>query len=206
MYYSGAEYLSPDSSSYFDGEIKSAGYAPSTTAHTGDYVVAVSTGNAFEVAVPARSERDTPKKQRFKVSVWVRTAQKENAQIKVGGATVNFTTNETQTAGNWSLLNGYITISPAGATVAITSSNGSIELDDFRLHPITSSMTSYVYNDWDEVSYVTSANGLSTHYIYDKAGRLEETWVEVLDYIDNNGILKTGGFKKTTVIQYEYNN
>ena len=201
MYYSGAEYIA--GTGYFDGEIKSAGYAPSTTAHTGDYVVAVSTGNAFEVAVPERSERDTPKKQRFKVSVWVRTAQKDNAQIKVGGATVNFTTNETQIAGNWSLLNGYITISPAGATVAITSTSGTIELDDFRLHPITSSMTSYVYNEWDEVSYVTGANGLSTHYIYDTAERLKETWVEVLDN-PSGGV--TGGFKRVSKNEYHYSN
>jgi hypothetical protein len=207
MYYSGAEYLSQDSSSYFDGEIKSAGYTPSTTAHTGNYVVAVSQGaNAFEVQVPARTGRNTPRKQKFKVSVWVRAAQKENVQIKVGGATVNLSSNETQTAGNWSLLNGYITIRQEGTTVAITSSNGTIELDDFRLHPITSSMTSFVYNEFDEVAFITGANGLSTQYIYDPAGRLKETRVEVLDFVDNNGVPKPGGFKRVSKNSYNYKN
>jgi len=87
--------------------------------------------------------------------------------------------------------------------VAITSTSGTIELDDFRLHPITSSMTSYVYNEWDEVSYVTGANGLSTHYIYDTAERLKETWVEVLDN-PSGGV--TGGFKRVSKNEYHYSN
>ena len=208
MYYSGAEYLVTDvhgdPTGYFDGEIQFTGYNPSSTAHTGTHIVAISAGqNAFEVAVPARTGRNTPKKQRFKVSVWIRTPQKDKARIKVGDATVNFTANETQTAGAWTLLNGYINIPAAGTTVAIISTNGSIQLDDFRLHPITASMTSYVYNEFDEVSYIIGASGLATHYKYDNAGRLSETWTEI---IDNPAANITGGFKKVQQHNYNFKN
>jgi len=208
MYYSGAEYVVEDSQGtslgYFDGEIKSTGVTPSTTAHTGDYIVSIGTGqNAFEVEVPARAERNTTRKQRFKVSVWVRTTQKDNVKINVGGSEESFSANETQTAGSWTLLNGYINIPATGTIVALTSTNGTIDLDDFRLHPISSSMTSYVYNEFDEVTFITGANGLSTSYVYDHAGRLKETWVEV---IDNPSAGITGGFKKTQQYRYNYKN
>ena len=204
MYYSGAEYRVDQDKSYFDGEIKSFGYALSKTAHTGNYIVSIGKNqNAFEVKVPARAERNTAKRQRFKVSVWVRTAQKDNAVIKVGGSKIFFRKNETITAGIWSLLNGYITIPPRQTTVAITSTNGTIELDDFRLHPITASMTSYVYNEFDEVTFITGANGLSTKYVYDEAGKLKETWVEVLD---NPEAEIVGGFKRVHKNTYNYKN
>ena len=204
MYYSGAEYRVDQNESYFDGEIKSFGYTKSTSAHTGNYIVSIGKNqNAFEVKVPARAERNTPKRQRFKVSVWVRTAQKENAVIKVGGSKILFSEDETITAGIWSLLNGHITIPPRETTVAITSTSGTIELDDFRLLPITASMTSYVYNEFDEVTFITGANGLSTKYVYDEAGKLKETWVEVLD---NPEAEIVGGFKRVHKNTYNYKN
>lgn len=204
MYYSGAEYRVDQDKSYFDGEIKSFGYTESTSAHTGNYIVSIGKNqNAFEVKIPERAERNTPKRRRFKVSVWVRTAQKDKAVIKVGGSKILFRKNETITSGIWSLLNGYITIPPRQTTVAITSTSGTIELDDFRLHPITASMTSYVYNKFDEVTFITGANGLSTKYVYDEAGKLEETWVEVLD---NPKAEIVGGFKRVHKNTYNYKN
>ncbi len=201
MYYSGAEYVHPANASYFDGDIKSFGRVASETAHTGDYIVAIGTGqNAFEVTVPASSLRNTDKKQKFRVSVWVRTPQKDHVQIKVNGSLKDFNAHETQIAGDWTLLNGVITVPINQTTVAITSSSGNIELDDFRLHPIPSSMTSYVYNEFDEVTFITGANGLSTQYIYDAVGRLKEIKPEV---ITNEAAGIEGGFEKT--IEYNYN-
>ncbi len=197
-------------SSYVDGEVKIAGtITPSGTttnslkAHTGNNYLKVNQGqNAFEVTIPARAERNTVKKNRFKISVWVRKGQKANVGIKVnGGSPQNFNTNETVIAGDWALLNGYVTITSSANTIAITSTNGIIDLDDFRLHPVTSTMTSYVYNEFDEVTFITGANGLSTQYKYDKAGRLEETWVEVLD---NPSANVEGGFKQVSKNTYNY--
>ncbi len=207
MYYSGAEYTIDADPTYFDSEIKSLGRELDATSHTGSYLVRISPGeNAFEVNVPAiNNPADgndrTDGREKFKVSVWVKTPQKDQARIKVNGATVLFREGETVTAGSWTQLNGYITIPTTGATVAITSANGTIDLDDFRLHPVASSMTSYVYNQYDEVEYITGANGLSTKYVYNKAGELSEVYSEVID----QGTI-TGGFKLVKKYNKHYKN
>lgn len=206
MHYSGAEYVEGN---YFDGGIKSLGHKPTTDAHTGDRIVQIDRGqHAFEVVVPSRATRK-PIENRFKVSVWVKKGQENRVKIKLNADTHNFTMAEKVIAGNWVMLTGYITLpsnennlpSNVNNTVAITSTNGIVQLDDFRLHPAVSSMTSYVYNKWDEVSYIIGANGLATKYIYDDAGRLKETWVEV---VDNPAAGIKGGFKRVTTHGYNY--
>lgn len=200
MYYSGAEYVHPANASYFDGDIKSFGRVASETAHTGNYIVAIDQGqNAFEVTVPANAARTYPKNL-FRASVWVRTTQKEQVKIKINGSVENFNTNEAVVAGEWTLLQRALGIQSSQTTVAITSASGTVELDDFRLHPITSSMMSYVYNEFDELTFITGANGLSTQYIYDAVGRLKEIKPEV---ITNEAAGIEGGFEKT--VEYNYN-
>ncbi|CAL2105578.1 conserved hypothetical protein [Tenacibaculum sp. 190524A02b] len=205
MYYSGAEYKDAKNASYFDGGVKSfSNSALSSTAHTGTGKVSVNANqNAFEVNVPARTER-TGIKQRFKVSVWVKKNTDGSTpalKIKDGSSTANFNDAEDVVAGDWVMKQGYITIPTSGKTVAIYSSSSTVILDDFRLHPATSSMTSYVYNQWDEVTFITGANGLSTCYVYDDAGRLKETWIEV---VDNPAAGIIGGFKKVSTNAYNY--
>lgn len=210
MYYSGAEYVDVEDASFFDGGVKSAGYLyvlndnGVSDAHTGNYVVEVNSGGkAFEVDVPARTLRNTDLRKRFKVSVWVEKGKESAVKILLNNTQVAFKDSEGLYAGDWVLVTGYITIPTTGANVAITSISGTVRLDDFRLHPISSSMTSYVYNKWDEVSYITGANGLSIHYIYGNAGRLKETWSEV---VDNNTAGIIGGFKKISANTYNYKN
>ncbi|MFK7747822.1 MAG: hypothetical protein AB8B65_05505, partial [Kordia sp.] len=72
---------------------------------------------------------------------------------------------------------------------------------DYRIHPISSSMATYVYNQWDELSYILDGNNLGTYYEYDTAGRLIRTSKEV---IDNASV--TGGFKKVSESNYNYKN
>jgi hypothetical protein len=217
MFYSGAEYEILDnegiSSGYFDGAVKFSGTRMSKTEtdipHTGNFYLRTSHGqNAFEITIPERSNRNTVRKNKFKVSVWVKKGQELNVGIKINeGATQNFNQDETILAGDWSLLNGYVDITDSATSIAITSTNGTIDVDDFRVHPVTSSMTSYVYNEYDEVTFITGANGLSTCYVYDKAGRLVETWVEVKDLVDNSTEDEDkGGFKKVSTNSYSYKN
>ncbi|MFV0249068.1 MAG: hypothetical protein ACK5H1_08955 [Tenacibaculum sp.] len=197
MYYSGAEYKD---GSYFDGGIKSFGHKTVSDAHTGSGVVEIGKGqNAFEVTVPARASR-TGAKERFKLSVWLRKGQELYAKIRLNGVLVNFEDKEKIVAGNWVLLTGYINLSGSKAsTVAVTSTQGTIQLDDFRLHPVASTMNSYVYNSQDELSFITEANGLSTQYIYDDAGKL----IEIRSEVPDNSSVK-GGFKKVNTNDHNY--
>lgn len=208
MYYSGAEYIE-GSHRYFEGNVLSgSGSGRKENAHTGKYSVQIDSGKkSFEVQVPARTERNTDFKQRFKTSVWVRKGDESRTKFLVNNVQKSFNNAERVYAGDWVQLNGYVTIPTSGTTVAITSTSGAIYADDFRLHPISSSMSSYVYNDWDEVSYIMGVNGLSTHYIYDAAGRLIETQVETIDKIPNPIRPEDkGGFKKVATNSYNYKN
>lgn len=202
IYYSSGEYLTSNAS-YFDGQVKSLGYLDvgEANAHTGTHIVRISgSQKAFEVTLPQDLTR-TGLKSKFKISVWVKSGSETNAKIKVGNnALQNFQTSESIRAGGWVLLNGYIDIPTDATTVSIQTSSGSIDLDDFRLHPIASSMTGYVYNEWDELWYIIGNNGLASKYEYDKAGRLIKTYTEVADF-NGSG---TGGFKQVNENNYNY--
>ncbi|CAM1340653.1 hypothetical protein [Tenacibaculum amylolyticum] len=203
MYYSGAEYIE-NSHNYFEGNVMSGTALGRNTsfAHTGKFSIQIEQNKkSFEVNVPSRAGRNTSLKQRFKVSVWVKKGGEDNAKILLNQNQISFNNSEKVYAGNWVLLNGYVTIPQGGASVAVTSISGTIYVDDFRLHPIASNMVSYVYNEWDEVSYITGGNGLSTHYKYDPAGKLLETQTEYTDKVDGDG---TGGFKRIATNSYNY--
>ena len=198
-YYSGAEYVVENDISYMSSEIKSLGRTQSSTAHTGDYIVSVSSGQkGFETNVPSSSER-TGVKQKFLVSVWVRSFQRNNARIKLNGQNISFNTAETQLAGDWALLRGEITIPTSGANVAVTCVAGTIDFDDFRLYPAYTTMTSFVYNQDDELSHIIGEHGLSLRYEYDEGGRLIKVYREVVDEGSS-----TGGFKLTNDYGYNY--
>jgi hypothetical protein len=220
MYYSGIEYEKLKDSlgnvtNFVDGEVEINGTRqPSGTtegslkAHTGNYYLQAPQGEeAFKVTIPARASRDTKRKKTFKVSVWVRKGHESNVEIKQeseqGSNTYSFNDDEKVIAGNWVLLSGYVELEYSGIsnTIAIASNNGEVHLDDFRVHPVTSSMTSYVYNEYDEVTFIIGANGLSTCYLYDEAGRLKETWVEVET---NTAASISGGFERISENRYNY--
>lgn len=183
MFYSGAEYFAMSNNSQYEGEVKTYGTIVGG-AHTGAHAIRINNGTAFEVKLPTDLDR-VNEKSRFKVSVWVRKGQENNMTMTVQNGTnfplsKDFESNETITAGDWVLLNGYIDIGTQEAIVSIIST-GTTDVDDFRLHPVSSSMTSYVYNEWDELTHIIGANNLATRYEYDAAGRLKKTFVEVVD-------------------------
>jgi len=194
MFYSGAEHVYTNNTNYFDGEIKSVGRT-TEKAHTGTHSVKVTAGNkGFETKLD-KSHRAG----KYKVSVWIEKTNEANARVHVNGTSKVFN-GESVRAGDWILKNHYEDLSSGSETVYITSSSGTIYADDFRLHPISSSMTTYVYNKWDELWCIIGTNGLATKYEYDSAGRLKATYSEVTDY---NGA-GSGGFKKTSENKYNY--
>ena len=105
-------------------------------------------------------------------------------------------------AGSWVQMNHYEKFSDTSSpnyTIQTSSASGEVYYDDFRLLPLVSSMSSYVYNEWGELWYILGANNLASRFEYDDAGRLIKTYTEV---IDNNTI--TGGFKLMNENNYNY--
>ncbi len=192
MFYSGAEDLSGSS---FGGHVtKGTAARINTDAHTGAYALEVSSGQtAFVVSA---TEGNTNK---YKASVWAKENTHQNVRLNVGGSTVTFNEDELVRAGEWVQLNFYFDIN-GSQSINLTSTGTTVILDDFRLHPITASMTSYVYNQWDELTHIIGSNNMATRYEYDQAGRLTSTYSEVADF---NGT-GSGGFKKVSQHRYTY--
>ena len=122
-----------------------------------------------------------------------------NARVGIGGPTIVEFNGEKVFAGDWVQLNHYLDLNSPTA-IFVTSASGILYFDDFRIHPIASTMTSYVYNKWDELEYILGTNNLATKFEYDAAGRLTKTYSEVIDF-NGEG---TGGFKKVSENDYHY--
>lgn len=188
MFYSGAEDLI-ENTNYFSGEVyKGANATLSDTYHTGS--------KAIQVEADTKAFAVKPDAGTYKISVWAHNKDGHNyanSKIKVENqsALISYNPFETVSAGDWVQLNFYVNNVSSGEEVYLFNSSGAAIYDDFRMLPVESSMTSYVYNEWDELSYMIGANNLATKYVYDDAGRLIETHTEV---INDTGI--TGGFKK----------
>jgi YD repeat-containing protein len=67
-----------------------------------------------------------------------------------------------------------------------------IFVDDFRVYNEGSVVSSYVYNEFDELTAILDANNIATKYTYNKAGQLQSVEKETPD-----------GFKK--VVEYQMN-
>ncbi|OWW23517.1 hypothetical protein B4Q04_20170 [Zobellia sp. OII3] len=198
IFYSGAEDWDSDKGT-FGGHVGIGDAVEETSSnniHTGKKSLRIGTGQtAFNVTVKEG------KSDRYKISLWAKFGLHENIKVKVGSSTpyIEFSTNETVRAGDWIQLNYYFQVD-GQKEVSIINESGTAYVDDFRLHPVSSSMTSYVYNEWDELTYVLGANNLGTQYEYDDAGRLWKTYKEVEDF---NGA-GTGGFKRVSKHDYSY--
>ncbi|CAL2085986.1 conserved protein of unknown function [Tenacibaculum sp. 190524A02b] len=209
MYYSGADNLSMTSAvlpgqggvalvGIEDGAEAAKSKTSIEKSHTGKTSILVDSNVNCFTFLMKKGEHRTGE---YKISLWVDKGNESKARVMVNGNAKAFN-GEKVYAGSWVLLNHYEDIlSTEDYNIGIRSTTGTLYADDFRLHPATSSMTSYVYNQWDEVTFITGANGLSTCYVYDDAGRLKETWVEV---VDNPAAGITGGFKKVSTNSYNY--
>ena len=192
MFYSGAEYISSNPS-YFDGQVKNDNRT-AAFAHTGKYSSMAAAGEEiFEVDLHANQHRAG----KYKISVWAHKNNYLNARVRINGEKPF--NGEKVFAGDWVQLNHYEDVGSGASGIYLTSASGNVYYDDFRMHPVASSMTSYVYNEWDELWYIIGNNGLATKFEYDAAGRLIKTYTEVVD----DGAI-TGGFKKVSENSYNY--
>ncbi|MEK6152007.1 PKD domain-containing protein [Flavobacteriaceae bacterium 3-367] len=190
MHYSGAEHLDGTT---FDGGIDDVGRT-TDRAHTGQYAIKVTSDQGFKTTMSGH------RTGKYKISVWASKDNHTNARVYDGNSLKSFN-GEKIIAGDWVLLNHYVDLSSSNKTIYVRANSGTLYYDDFRIHPVQSSMSSYVYNEWDELTHILGANNLATQYIYNEGGQLCSTYIEV---VDQTGI--TGGFKIVTSNKLQYKN
>lgn len=195
LFYSGAEDIALNGID-FGGDVQKGNASFSTDAHTGSQALQIASGqSAFELTV---NNGSNPERQ-YKISLWAKANNYTNTKVNVGGSNINHSASELVRAGDWVQMNFYTSIT-GQKNIHVTAEGGSTIVDDFRVHPIDASLTSYVYNEWDELTHIIGPNNMASQYKYDEAGRLIETLTEVVDF-NGEG---TGGFKRISENQYSY--
>ena len=207
LFYSGAEYN--PSGNYTEGALLGANFRSQDAAHTGRWSLKTrsSSNKLFEINTSVSSDLTTNsiRPGNYRVSYWINDPQttgiaSSRSHLMVNGAEVSVS--ETETAGCWKQLNYTISIPDTSTTVNIyvKNDNPNVHYDDFRMHPIYASMSSYVYNqDTDELIAILGANNMASVFCYDKAGRLCTSYAEVV----NHGA-DIGGFKIASKNKYKY--
>lgn len=143
--------------------------------HTGDKSMGLANGTkGFEFVTTDIREG------KYRVSLWSSVSGAVDIKYQVNGGTESLVTllPERQ-AGSWYLLRGNIDV-PTGVTSfsVFVQGKATTHVDDFRFHPLQSAMTSYVYNEWGELSHILDTNNLFTEYEYDASGRLKAIYRE----------------------------
>jgi hypothetical protein len=188
---SGVEFS--DGNSLKEGDVdRGAGSVTASRSHTGKYSLLVNSGNAGFNYTLQSGKADLTK--RYLATVWMYAsgdgelqAQLDNVGLSyiVGGvekkATPILQKNKSK---NWYLIT--LVVDPGGAQTQIKCFNGTVRgvfFDDFRVHPIDGSMTTYVYDNLtNDLTYILDANNLYTHFEYDKMGRLIKSSKELMNF------------------------
>lgn len=205
MYYSGGE-IFKDWGYWIGQEVRNSdGQRTDTKAHTGKYSIATTSTSQFGVYM-----RNGHRPGKYKISVWVHKDNYLNARLRFfnNDPLNTFTFNgEKVYAGDWVLLNHYTDSNFMNNSndfwYVNSADNTTVYFDDLMIRPIASSITGYVYNEYDELTHIIGNNGLATRFEYDAAGRLIKTYVEIADDPANNVI---GGFKLKSQNRYNYKN
>jgi len=183
--YSGAEDAQLGGSDFGGGVITGA-LVTSEKAHTGDHSIKTEFNGEQAFIFNSNDLKDG---RDYRLSVW---ATNETVQFKLrrgSSMTIAPLSTSNKKAGEWYLHE--IEIEQIGNDELSVWCEGNsstvVYWDDFRFHPHDATMTSYVYNEWDELSYILDANNMYTHYEYDGMGRLKSVWRETLT-ADQDGV------------------
>lgn len=212
--YSGAEDKSEESPNYFSGEVGglSTQFLSSTFAHTGKYssrCFANQTGFIYKGGYGTDFNYTT-----YRASVWV---HQSNVQDAVLYASINnsgsaITTVQTKLGdpgvtqvGSWYLFNLDLKINSAITnavsvefgcknTPSSTSTGGAVYFDDFRVHKISTPLTSNVYDyKTGLVTATLDEENFATKFVYDNVGRVVATYKETKQ-----------GLKQVSKSEYHY--
>ena len=193
---------------FFGTEVRNYGAIETVPAnvHSGYSSVKAGAGNIALLYKLRLGERGNYKPRTYKASVWIKGTGQLYYKIYDQGtdpATVTpayvSTANDVQlTINGWNLVSIDIPVTQqdintskiieAGTGVAGTnnsfaytaSTSGTSYFDDFRFHPVSSPMTSYVYNSFGELTYILDVNNVYTRFEYDNSGKLKAMYKETL--------------------------
>jgi len=126
----------------------------STNSRTGDKIYHLGSGAVTKSSYGASSGDP------FLLSFWVRRSS-GSGNWTVMGKTVNVTA-------TWQL----VSLEVAGGTITIPATSG-IYIDELRLHPADSQMSTYTYDPLVGMTSQTDARNYTTYYEYDDFGRLK---------------------------------
>jgi hypothetical protein len=173
------EVISDGNNLFWGGVYLEEGMVNNTVAHTGSNSVSVAAGNKtlqFNINNPGNDH------DYYRASVWTTSTNGQIVYAIDGGTPVSTTVDSDLKSGDWYLINVDIPVEEGSfLSVYCQATGGAANFDDFRVHPLDAAMTSYVYNDWGELSHTLGTNNFYTEYVYDAMGRLREVWTEVLD-------------------------
>lgn len=209
--YSGAEDIVGANGAYGGGvlrkdglEVFQANSSDKTTTHTGKKSLRLTAPGtkAFQYSLNAKANRT------YRASVWTNHAdgklkysvngvvQTVGTNVLNGGVTV-----PNKKAGSWNLVNLDIPIGTTNVALVVwcETTGAACNFDDFRVHPVDGPMSSYVYNEWRELSHTLDNNNLYTEYRYDLMGRLSNTYREAL-----NPGYGVAGVSTVSEIKYNY--
>jgi hypothetical protein len=165
-----------------NGTVQHLSKGQTSTVHTGDAVVALSStsGKAFVY------EASLQQGKRYKASVWTNNI---NGRLYVDN-TLSAAPVESMKVGNWYLLNFEFVGTSALTEVGVKTINGTVLFDDFRLQPTEAVMTCYVQMpltyEYDGVGpryeYILDNDNLYTKYEYNTKGELVKVYRESLEF------------------------
>ncbi|MEZ4945569.1 MAG: hypothetical protein R2804_08585 [Cyclobacteriaceae bacterium] len=196
MVYSGIEYS--NGNNFKEGGVSRGLGTPSPArAHTGKYSLLTGFNKmGFNYHLESGAA-DLGKK--YRASVWVYVPGEAETQTELDKIQLVATTNgidqsshvvlQKSKSKSWYLLN--LDFDPQGNETTVKCINNSsrgVYFDDFRVHPLDASMSSYVYDNFSgELNYILDANNFYTRFEYDAMGRLIRTSREMLNFDFGDG-------------------
>lgn len=166
-------------------EVTATSDTDQTTVHTGQKALRLveSDKRTFQYVLVGKAG------EKYQASVWM-NSMAGRLFYSIGGITTTTPAapDELRKAGSWYLVTIDLPLLTEDSNLMIwCATNGTAcHFDDFRVHPIASSMTSYVYNKWGDLSHIIDNNNLYSKFEYDEMGRLKSTHRETL----SNGVVK----------------
>lgn len=168
-------------------------------AHTGLWSIQIADGTAFRYVDDLRSG------QLYRALAWCSEENAVKFQVNIAdGGVTDLPTKVLGSSDGWFLHEAVVEVDDGTSNmvqVEILTTGISTDvkyIDDFRLQPVDATATSFVYNEWGELSDILDQNNLFTHYEYDQMGRLKTITRETF----NHGPVKVS----ETIINYARSN